>query len=328
MITRRRIIVALGAGALTTPLGARAQPAGKIFQIGYVGNSTPSGETSLVDAFRQGLRERGYTEGKNIVVHYRWAEGKPDVFPALVAELLALNVDVLVVSGTPATLAAKKATSTGPIVIAAVGDAVGSGIVSNLAKPGGNITGLTSFATELEEKRIQILHELAPNGRSIALLTNSSNPLTPRILKSTLAAARSLRIATQVHDVRSADEVEPAFAAIAKAKPHALAVLPDRAILSYRKRIVRFAKQQRLPAIYPFSEFVEDGGLIYYGPNFADMFRRAATHVDKILKGARAGDLPVEQPTTFELVINMKTAKALGIKIPNSILVQATKVIE
>jgi putative tryptophan/tyrosine transport system substrate-binding protein len=328
MNRRRELLIALGMGAFVAPFGARAQPAGRIFQIGYIGNSSRALELSLVDGFRQGLRERGYTEGSNINVQYRWADGEPRAFQALITELIARNVEVLVVSGTPAALAAKKATSTVPIVMATVGDAVGAGIIPSLARPGGNITGLTSLVTQLEGKQVQILHELVPKIRHLALLVNLDNPLTPPVLKSTLAAAHSFRIPVRVFDVRTRNELEPAFDAIAKAKSDALVVLPDRTILASRARLVQFAAQRRLPAIYPFSEFVEEGGLIFYGPNFADMFRRAASYVDKILKGATPADLPVEQPTKFELVVNLKTAKALGIKIPNSILVGADRVIE
>ncbi len=329
MITRRKIMIALGAGLLTVVRGAQAQPARKVPQIGYVGNSTPVLESALVEGFRQGLRERGYTEGKTIVVQYRWAEGKIDVMPALVAELIALKVDVLVTSGTPAALAAKQATATLPIVMAAVGDAVGSGLVPSLARPGGNITGLSTLYTQLEGKRIQILHELVPKMKRIALLTNPANAFTALILKSTLAATDALRMAAQVHEVSSVGEFERAFAAIAKTKPDAMAVLADRPFLvSNRPRIVQFAARERLPTIYPFSEFVDEGGLVFYGPNFADMFRRSATYVDKILRGAKPADLPLEQPTKFELIINQRTAKALGIKIPQAILVRADRVIE
>ena len=331
MNNRRKLVIALGAGglgagALAMPFAAFAQPAGKIVQIGYLGNSTPALEFELAGAFRQGLHELGYIEGKNIFIHYRWAEGRNDIFPALIAELLALNVEVLVTSGTPAVVAAKKATTTTPIVFAAMGDAVGVGIISSLARPGGNITGLTTLA--LEGKKLQILRELVPKMNRLALLVNPDNPVTPQVLKATLAAAHTLRISVREFDVRTRNELEPAFNSIAKAKFDGLMVLPDRTILSVRAQVVQFAAKQRLPAIYYFSEFVEEGGLVFYGPNYADMFRRAATYTGKILKGAKPADLPVEQPTKFELVINAKTAKALGIKIPNSILVQTTKVIE
>ncbi len=329
MNNRRKIIIALGAGLLTAARGAQAQQARKVPQIGYVGNSTPALESALVEGFRQGLRERGYIEGKTVIVHYRWAGGKIDAIPALVAELIALKVDVLVTAGTPGALAAKKATATLPIVMAAVGDAVGTGIVPSLARPGGNITGLSTLYNQLEGKRIQILRELVPKMKRIALLTNPANPFTVLILQSTRAATEALGLAAQVYELSAVGEFERAFAAIAKAKPDAMAVLADRPFLvSNRTRIVEFTAQHRLPAIYPFSEFVEDGGLVFYGPSFADMFRRSATYVDKILKGAKPADLPLEQPTKFELIFNGKTAKALGIKIPNSLLISADKVIE
>ena len=315
-------------GALALPLSAFAQVAGKIFQIGYLGNSSPSKEATLVDAFRQGLREHGYIEGKNIVIHYRWAEGKNDPFAPLIAELIALNVEALVISGTPVAFAAKKASTTTPIVLAAVGDAVGTGIIPSLARPGGNITGLTTLAAPIEGKKIQILQELIPKLRRLALLVNPDNPLTPPVLKSALAAAQALNISVREFDVHTGSELQPALDTIAKARFDALIVLPDRSILSARGQVIQTSERHRLPTMYPFSEFVDDGGLVFYGPNFADMFRRSASYVDKILKGAKPGDLPVEQPTKFELVINRKTAKALGLKLPNSILVQATKVIE
>lgn len=329
MNNRRKLIVALGAGLLTAARGTCAQQTGKKPQIGYVGNATPALESALVEGFRQGLAENGYVEGKNIDVHFRWAEGKMDAIPAIVAELIALKVDVLVTAGTPAALAAKKATTTVPIVMAAVGDAVESGIVPSLAKPGGNITGQTTLYTQLEGRRIQILRELVPGMKRIALLTNPANPFGPLILKSALAATAALKLAAQVHNVSAVGEFDKVFAAIAKTKPDAMAVLADRPFLvTNRARIVQFAAQHRLPAMYPFSEFMDDGGLIFYGPNFPDMFRRSATYISKILKGAKPADLPLEQPTKFELIINGKTAKTLGLKITNSLLVQANRVID
>jgi putative ABC transport system substrate-binding protein len=328
MNNRRKLILALGAGLLTAR-SAYAQPARKVPQVGYVGNATPALESASVEGFRLGLRERGYIEGKTIEIHYRWADGKIDAIPALIAELIALKVDVLVIAGTPAALAAKKATTTVPIVMAAVGNAVDSGIVPSLARPGGNITGLSTLYTQLEGKRIQILHEFVPKMKRIALLTNPANPFTALILHSTRIATEAQHLVTQVHEVSAVGEFDKVFAAIAKSKPDAMAVLADRPFLiSNRKRIVEFAAQHRLPAIYPFSEFMDDGGLVFYGPNFADMFRRAATYVDKILKGAKPADLPLEQPTRFEFIINAKTAKALGLTIPQSLMISADKVIE
>ena len=328
MNNRRKLMIAVGAGLLTTR-SAYPQFAGKVPKVGYVGNATPALETALVEGFRLGLRERGYIEGKNIDIQYRWANGKIDAMPAVIAELIALKVDVLITAGTPAALAAKKATATVPIVMAAVGDAVDSGIVPSLARPGGNITGLSTLYTQLEGKRIQILHELVPKLKHIALLTNPANPFTTLMLKSARAATGARHLATQIYEVSAVGDFEKVFAAIAKSKPDAMAVLADRPFLvSNRQRIVEFAAQNRLPAMYPFSEFMDDGGLVFYGPNFPEMFRRAATYVDKIIKGAKPADLPLEQPTRFEFILNAKTAKALGLTIPQSLIISADKVIE
>jgi putative ABC transport system substrate-binding protein len=329
MIAPRRRTAALAAGAIIGPAGVRAQPAGRVFQIGYVGNSTSDLETALVAAFREGLRERGYTEGKNLVIHFRWAEGMIDVFPSIVADLIGLKVDVLVTSGTPATLAAKKATMTIPIVMAAQGDAVAAGIVSNLARPGSNITGISTLYPDAEGKRLGILRELVPRLERLALLRNPANPFSEVILKAAQSAARLLRISTQVFEVREAGEFERVFAAIARTRPDAMDVLADRPFFfTNRMRIVRFAEQNRLPTIHPYLEDVEEGGLVFYGPNFSEMFRHAGVFIDKIFKGAKPGDLPIEQPTKFELVINLKTAKALGLTVPQSVLLRADKVIQ
>jgi len=328
MNNRRKLLIAVGVGLLATR-SAYPQSVGKVPKIGYVGNASPSLETALVEGFRLGLRERGYIEGKTIEIQYRWANGKISALPALIAELIALKVDVLVTAGTPAALAAKKATATVPIVMAAVGDAVDSGIVPSLARPGGNITGLSTLYTQLEGKRIQILHELVPKLKHIALLTNPANPFTTLMLKSARAATGARHLATQIYEVSAVGDFEKVFAAIAKSKPDAMAVLADRPFLvSNRQRIVEFAAQNRLPAMYPFSEFMDDGGLVFYGPNFPEMFRRAATYVDKIIKGAKPADLPLEQPTRFEFIVNAKTAKALGLTIPQSLVISADKVIE
>ena len=329
MINRRRLIIAFAAGLATAARVSLAQPTRKVPQVGYVGNASPSLETALVEGFRLGLRERGYVEGKTIEIQYRWANGKINALPALIAELIALKVDVLVTAGTPAALAAKKATATVPIVMAAVGDAVDSGIVPSLARPGGNITGLSTLYTQLEGKRIQILHELVPKLKNVALLTNPANPFTTHMLKSALAATNSRHLTTHVYEVSAVGDFDKVFAAIAKSKSDAMAVLADRPFLvSNRQRIVEFAAQNRLPAMYPFSEFMDDGGLVFYGPNFPEMFRRSATYVDKIIKGAKPADLPLEQPTRFEFIVNAKTAKALGLTIPQSLMISANKVIE
>ena len=308
---------------------AHSQQTKKIPQIGYVGNASAALESSLVDGFRQGLRERGYVEGENVVVHYRWADGKSDELPAVISQLLALKVDVLVTAGTPAALAAKKATTTVPIVMAAVGDAVGSGIVTGLAHPGGNITGLSTMYTQIEGKRVQILREFVPKLKRIALLSNPSNPFTPLMVKAAQEATAAQNLSSQAFEVSSVAGFEKVFASIAKAKPDAMAVLADRPFLvSNRRQIVQFAAKNRIPAMYPFSEFMQDGGLVFYGPNFPDMFRRSATYVDKILKGAKPADLPLEQPTRFEFIINAKVAKTLRLSIPQSLQISADKVIE
>lgn len=329
MISRRELLLVFSAGLLTAARIAQAQPAAKLPQIGYVGNSTAALEASLVEGFRQGLKERSYEEGKNVIVHYRWADGKISEIPKLIDQLLALKVDVLVTAGTPAALAAKKATATVPIVMAAIGDAVGTGVVPSLARPGGNITGLSTLYTQLEGKRIEILRELVPRIKKIALLTNPANPFSAIILKSTQAAVTAQHLTAQIYEVSGVAEFDKVFAAISKANPDAMAVLADRPFLvSNRRRIVQFADKQRLAAIYPFSEFMDDGGLVFYGPNFPDMFRRSATYVDKILKGAKPADLPLEQPTRFEFIINAKAARALGLSIPQSLLISADKVIQ
>jgi len=320
---------ALVLGLLATALAAGGQQAGKVFQVGYLGNSTPSLESALVEGFRQGLREKGYIEGQNIVLHYRWAEGRIEAMPGLAAELVRLKVDVIVTSGTPAGLAAKRATTTIPIVLAAAGDAVGAGLVRSLARPGGNVTGLSTLYPESEGKRLELLREIVPKATRIAVLINPANPFTALPYKEARAAAKALGITLQPAEVRVAEDFDRVFAAIRKAHPDALLVIADRPFLfSHRARIVSFAAQQRLPAMYPFREFVEEGGLVVYGPNIVEMFRRAATYVDKILKGAKPADLPVEQPMRFELVINMRTAKALGLTIPRSVLSMVDEVIQ
>ncbi len=318
-------VLALGAA----PPAAEAQKAGKVHQIGYLGNSSPSMEPGLLEGFRQGLREHGYVDGQNIVIHYRWAEGRIDLFPGLAVELVRLKMDVIVTSGTPATLAAKQATMTIPIVMAASGDAVGAGLVQSLARPGGNVTGMSTLYPEMEGKRLQILRELVPRASRVAVLMNPGNPFTAVAWKETRAAGEAARITLLPAEVRTVDQFEAAFAAIAKAKPDALIVVADRPFLfSNRARIVGFAAQQRLPSIYPFREFVDEGGLAAFGANYVEMFRRAAIYVDKILKGAKPADLPLEQPTKVELIINLKTAKMLGLKVPQPLLLRADELIQ
>ncbi len=322
------LVVTLALGILLAPLATLAQQSGKVSRIGFLGNSTAALEANLVGPFREGLRDLGYVEGRNVLIEYRWAEGKYERFPALIAELIALKVDVIVTAGTPASLAVKKATTSIPLVMVAVGDPIGVGLVASLARPGGNSTGLTSIAPELEGKRLELLRQAIPKLSSIAVLWNPDNSFHVGSLKETRAAAQVLGIKVQVLGVRASDEFPAAFAAILRERPGALLVLADRIFLHNRRGIVDFEAKHRLPGVYAYRELVEAGGLMSFGPSYAGMHRRAAYYVDKILKGAKPGDLPVEQPTKFELVINLKTAKALGLTIPPPLLLQADEVIQ
>jgi putative ABC transport system substrate-binding protein len=325
---RRRFLLTSLAGALAAPLAAEAQQAGKVYRVAFLGNSSAALEANLVGPFREGLRELGYVEGQNIVIEYRWAEGEYERFPALIAELAALNVDVIVTAGTPAALAVKRTAPSIPLVMAAVGDPIGVGLVASLARPGGNVTGLSAIAPELEGKRLELLGEVVPKLSHIAVLWNPDNPFLAASLKETRAAAQELGIKAQLVGVRIAEEFPAAFAAIVRERPGALLVLADRIFLHNRERIVDFEAKHRLPGVYPYRELVEAGGLMSFGPSYPGMHRRAAHYVDKILKGSKPADLPVEQPATFELIINFKTAKALGLTIPPSLLARADQVIE
>jgi putative ABC transport system substrate-binding protein len=326
-MNRRAFVTGLGA-VLATPLAAEAQQTGRVYRIGYLGVSSPSLESHLVEAFRRGLRERGYLEGQNIFIEYRWAEGADDRLSLLVRELVALKVDLIVTAGTPATLAAKQTTTTIPIVMTVTGDAIGAGLVSSLARPGGNVSGLSTLMPELEGKRFELLKQLLPSLARVAVLTNPGNPFTAIDWKAVKIAAETLRLNVQAIEVRAPGDFERAFAAIKDAHPDAFTIIADRFLFTHRKRILDFILRERLAATYPYSEFVAEGGLMSYGPDYAVMFQRAATYVDKILKGAKPGDLPIEQPTKFELVINMKTAKTLGLNVPPSLLLRADHVIE
>ena len=319
-------IIALG--ILLGPLAAQAQQTGTVYRIGFLGNSTAALEANLVAPFREGLRDLGYVEGRNVLIEYRWAEGKYDRFPALIGELLALRVAVIVTAGTPATLAVKKATTSVPLVMTAVGDPVGTGIVPSLSHPGGNITGLTAISTEVDAKRLELLREVVPSVSYIALLWNAASPLQVLAEKQVQAAAQVLRMRVLSLGVKTEEEIKSALAVMARERPDALLVLADRLLLHHRALIMDFATRHRLPGVHAYRELVEAGGLMSYGPSYADMHRRAAYFVDRILKGAKAGDLPVERPAKFDLVINMKAAKALGLTIPQSVLLRATDVIQ
>ena len=309
---------------------AQAQQAKKVPRIGYLsGRGDPSTPDPLVEAFRQGLRDLGYIEGKNILVEYRYAEGKLDRIPSLVAELVQLKVDVLVSSTLPAIRAAKQTTKTIPIVMLTNVDPVATGIVDSLARPGGNITGLARFMTELSGKRLELLKEVVPKISHVGVLWDADDPDAAIGFKEYEAAARALKIQLQSLEVRGPNpDLEGAFQAAAKGRASALITVRNLLLLRYPKRIADLATKNRLPSIYEGSDFVETGGLMSYSSNDAESFKRAAYYVDKILKGTKPADLPVEQPTKFELIINLKTAKQLGVTIPQSVLYRADKVIK
>jgi putative ABC transport system substrate-binding protein len=323
---RREFIVCVIAAGWS--LSARAQQFVKVSRIGFLGNSNATLESNLVGAFRDALRDLGYEEGRNILLEYRWAEGDYARFPRLIGELIGLNVDVIVTAGTPAALAVKKATTTIPCVMVAVGDPVGTDLVASLARPGRNMTGLTSIAPELEGKRLELLREVVPSVSSVAVMWNPANAYMHETMKEVDAAAAKLQIKVLSLQVRTVEELEQSFATIGAERPNALNVLADRLFLHNRGRLVDFAAQHRLPGVHAYRELVEAGGLMSYGPNYADMHRRAAWYVDKILHGAVASELPVERPAKFELVVNTKTAKALGLDVPPTLLARADEVIE
>ena len=305
-----------------------AQAATRVPRIGLLMGGTPSSTAPLSDAFRQGLRDLGYVEGQNISIERRFAEGKLERLPDLAAELVRLKVDVIVVAAAPAIRAAKQATSTIPIVMAAVADPIEEGFVPSLARPAGNITGITALAVGYSAKWLELLKEAAPRIRRVAVLMNPSNPSHAGYRRELQAAGRVLRVTPQFLEAPGPEEFEGAFAAMAKGRAGGLIVPPDAVTFAHRSRIVELAAKSRLPAMYGLREFVEVGGLMGYGSSLPDMFRRAATYVDKILKGAKPGDLPIEQTSRFELALNLKTAKALGLTIPQTVLIRADHVIQ
>jgi putative ABC transport system substrate-binding protein len=281
-----------------------------------------------IDTFRQALNNIGYIEGKNVRFEYRYAEGYNERLPELANDLADLNVDVIVTWGTDAVLAAKQATTTIPIVMGTIGDPLGSGIVTNLARPGGNVTGSSSRAAELESKRLELLKEAIPGLSRAAILFNPTNHYMPLALQSARKGAQMLHVSLAIYEVRDTTTLDAAFVTLTKDRPDALMVPADTFLVSQRSRIAQFAIENKLPSVYTFREYIEAGGLIAYTPNYHDLFRRAASYVDKILKGAKPGELPIGQPTKFQLVINLKTAKALGLVIPRALLVGADQVIE
>ena len=320
-------IVTLVLGLLAGPLLVEAQQAKKVPRIGYLSATSPSALAGWSEAFRQGLRELGYVEGKNIVVEYRYAEGKFDRLPDLAAELVRLKVDIIVSVGPAVTSRIKEATGTIPIVMCFDFDPVGSGFVASLARPGGNITGSSTLSPELGGKQLELLKKILPQFSRLAVLGDSTEPGNARSLQELERAAKAFGVTLQPIDVVSPTDIETAFRAASKGSGDAVLVLPSPVTLLQRTQVLELAVQHRLPAIYSLPLFVQAGGLMFYGPSFPDLFRRAATYVDKILKGAKPADLPVERPTKFDLVINLKTAKALGITIPPIVLYQATEVI-
>ncbi len=328
---RRREFLMLLGGAAAWPLAADAQQAGKVYRVGYLSTNFPSVETFRVDGFRQALRDLGYVEGKNIVIEYRFAEGRHDRLPDLAAELVRLEIDVMVTGGTPGTRAARQATRTIPLVMTLVGDPVAAGLVDSLARPGGNITGLTQISPQLSGKRLELLKEAFPEISRAAVFVDkelAAQRMT-QPLQETQVAASALGITLQLLEVEGANpDLDGAFGRATSGRADALIVLPGPVLERHMKRVVDLAAMTRLPAMYPTKEFVEAGGLMSYGPDFVDLFRRAATYVDKILKGTKPADLPVEQPTRFELVINLGAAKSLGLTIPASLLARADEVIE
>jgi ABC-type uncharacterized transport system substrate-binding protein len=327
-VRRREFITLLGGVVVACPFAARAQQPAKVPRIGFLGNSTAALESNLVRAFRDGLRDLGYEEGRSIVIEYRWAEGMYERFPVLIAELVALKVDAIVTAGTPASVAVKNATTTIPLVMVAVGDPVATGLVASLARPGGNITGLTSMSVEMEGKRLELLREVSPKISHIAVLWNAASPIQVIEEEEVRAAAQVLGMKMLSLGVRTREQIDEALAAIMRERPDALLVLADRLFLHHRMRIMDFAAKERLPGVHAYRELVEAGGLMSYGPSYADMHRRAATYVDKILKGAKPGDLPVERPTKFELVVNLGAARALGLTIPPAVILRADELIE
>jgi putative tryptophan/tyrosine transport system substrate-binding protein len=307
---------------------AAAQQSTKIPRIGFLSTSSLSANAARTEAFRQGLRELGYVEGKNIVIDWRSAEGKADRLPALAAELVRLKVDIIVSSGPTATRSAYEATVTIPIVIAFDSDPVGSGFVASLARPGGNITGLSTLAPEISGKLVELLKEIVPRLSRVAVLGTSTTPGYAPVLKEMELAAGALKVKLQNLDVLSPKDIETAYRAASKGRAQAVLVRGGLVLTSQRTQVVELAVKSRLPAIYNVAEFVEAGGLMTYSVSMTDLYRRAATYVDKILKGAKPADLPVEQPTKFELIINLKAAKQIGLTIPPNVLVRADKVIK
>jgi putative tryptophan/tyrosine transport system substrate-binding protein len=327
MSNRRDFITLLGSAAAAWPLAAHAQQVPKLPTIGFLGAANASFERASADAFVQRLRELGWIENRTVAIEYRWAEGRDERFAQIAAEFVRLKVDVILTYGTPSILAVKKATAVIPIVFAAAGDPVGTGLVASLARPAGNITGLSIQQTDLASKRLEMLREVLPSLRTVAILFDVGSPNAVLEMGEAQAAARTLGLGVVASEVRRAEDIAPAFDAF-KGRADALYVCPNPLLTTNRIRINTLALGVRLPTIHGFREYTVAGGLMSYGPNFPDLFRRAAEYVDKILRGAKPSDLPVEQPTKFDLVVNLTTARALGLDIPPTLLARADEVIE
>ena len=321
---KRREFIGLVGGAAAWPLTASAQQRDKIFTIGVLADEP----WPPIDTFRQALDNFGYIEGKNVRFECRYAKGHNERLPDLANDLVSLNVDVILTWGTNAVLAAKQATTTIPIVMGVIGDPLGIGIVTNLAHPGGNVTGCSLHAAELEAKRLQLLKEVVPGLSRVAILFNPTNHYMPLALQSARKGAQVLHLSLAVYEVYNTRTLDAAFVTLMEDRPNAFLVPADTFLVSQRSRIAQFAIENKLPSIYTFREYIEAGGLIAYTPNYDDLFRRAASYVDKILKGAKPGDLPIEQPRTFQLFVNLKTARALGLTVPRKLLAVADGVIE
>ena len=322
------VAVIFGLAVLAASLGAGAQPASRA-RIGYLEFGTAAPGTPLLEAFKQGLRDLGWVEGQNIAIEVRYADGKRDQLPELATELVRRKVDLIFVSTTPAALAAKHATTTIPVVFGFVGDPVGSGVVASLARPGGNITGWTHLAgLELAGKRLELIKETVSGATRIGALWNPANPGNAPFVKELEAAAQALKVQLHPVPVREPKEIDSAFGALARARVEALVVVADGMLLAQRDRIIALVARSRLPAMYPSTDLVEAGGLMAYSVNLPEMYRRGASYVDRILKGARPADLPVERPTRLYFVINLTTAKTLGLTIPASVLLKADRIIE
>jgi putative ABC transport system substrate-binding protein len=326
VISRRTFLAGTGAVLLAPPRAAEAQ-VGKVYRIAFLGSTSASGYASQMEAFRRGLRDLGYVEGQNLVIEFRWAHGKYERLPELAAELVRLKPAVLVTHGVPGTLAAKRATDTIPIVIGVVGEAVAIGAVEGLARPGGNVTGSSFFVPELNAKRLEVLREAFPRLSRVGVLLKRDNPVNGLVLRAMEQTAQVLKMQLQSVEARDPADLENAVSTLAKGLVGAIAVEDDAMLFAHAERIADLARKYQLPTI-GFVDYARAGGLLAFGVNFSDLWRRAAVFVDKILKGTKPADLPIEQPTKFELVLNLKTAKALGLTIPPSLLQRADLVIE